>query len=205
MTALKLATPPFAPPQAKAVIDKLLADGCRCGSSTEARLVRRPVGAAGTQQQIVLQCLSCGDAIGSPQAHGLHPNWQDYPLFDKALKRSRYNDEGEQVAAEASRNLGFEVLACGEVFLIEDPLHMLAMTGAEIGLAEAMRQFGATRAWRLRERSRPIGLVCEGEPVEVEGAEIRRLASGYLALIERVAIFKFMMEAVRVAARAAAV
>jgi hypothetical protein len=83
------------------LIDRLLETGCGCDSSTEARLARRPVGAAGTQQQIVLQCLNYGDAIGSPQAHGLHSDWQDYPLFDEALKRNRWNDEGDQLAIEA--------------------------------------------------------------------------------------------------------
>jgi hypothetical protein len=67
-TKVILKGPPFAPPQAKALIDKLLARGCLCGQPGEARLVKRPVGGGGIQ--IVLQCLTCGSGIGTAQAHG---------------------------------------------------------------------------------------------------------------------------------------
>jgi hypothetical protein len=186
--------PPYAPPQAKALIDKLLAGGCDCGSRGEARLVKRPVGASGTQCQIVLQCTACGAGIGSAQSHAA--------LFDEKLRRRSYNADGDRLAAEASVHLGFEVRASAEIFPIKDHLAVLGMLGADIGLAEAMQQLGATRAWSLKEGYALLGLVCEGGLIEVEATEIaamevHRLKSGYLALIDLEMIFAFLMLAVQ--------
>jgi hypothetical protein len=80
--------PPFAPPQAKAPIDKLIARGCSCGQQGEARLVKRPIGGGGGGIQIVLQCLTCGSGIGTAQAHAAHPDFLTYPVFDGALALS---------------------------------------------------------------------------------------------------------------------
>jgi hypothetical protein len=190
-----LKTPPFAPPQARAMIDKILARGCDCESTGEARLVRRPVGAGGIQ--ITLQCLACGSSIGSPQSHASHPGFGDYPPFDEKLHRKPYNADGDRLADGASALLGFQAHTGHEIFLLEKPSHMLNTTGGDIGLAEAARRRGATRAWTLYGQEKLLGIVCEGEPVEVPGQEIRRLTDGYMALIDRRMIFAFMTEAVR--------
>jgi hypothetical protein len=71
------------------------------------------------------------------------------------------------------------------------------MTVADIGLADAMRRLGATRAWALKEGYAFLGLVCEGDANEVEAVEIHRVKSGYLALIDLETILCFMAEAVR--------
>jgi hypothetical protein len=195
-----LKTPPFAPPQAKAPIDKLLAGGCDCGSQGEARLVRRPISGGGAQ--ITLQCLTCGSSIGSAQSHAAHPAWGSYPLFDEKLRRKPYNADGDRLGDEASALLGFETWTGAEIFPISEVRNLLMMTGSDIGLAEAMRGLGATRAWSLNEGCALLGLVCEGDAVEVEAPEIatieiHRLKSGYLALIDLEMIFALLMLAVQ--------
>jgi hypothetical protein len=195
--SLVLKAPPLPPPQAKDLIGKLLAGGCECGSTGEARLVQRPVGAAGAHFQIVLQCLSCGRGIGSAQSHAAHPGWQGYPPFDETLRRDPYNADGERLVAEASASLGFIARASVEIFPIAEPLDLLIMTGADIGLAEAMRRLAAPRAWALRERGALLGLVCGGKPTEVEAIETRPLPGGYLALIDREMVLTLMAAAVQ--------
>jgi hypothetical protein len=146
--------------------------------------------------------MACGDGIGSAQPHAAHPAWEKYPLFDETLRRRPYNADGDQLADEASVHLGFEVRASTEIFPIKDPLAVLGMLGADIGLAEAMQQLGATRAWTLRKKHALLGLVWEGDPVEVgttetAAIEVHRLKSGYLALIDLERIFAFLMLAVQ--------
>jgi hypothetical protein len=195
--SLVLKAPPLPPPQAKDLIQRLLAGGCDCSHEGEARLVRRPVGAAGMHFQIVLQCLNCGCAVGSAQSHAAHPAWESYPLFDESLRRNPYNADCERLAAEASNLLGFTVRADAEIFPIQEPLSTLNMIGCDIGLSEAARRLMATRAWALRERNVLLGLVCEGEPIAVGAIEIRQLQSGYLALIDREMILTLMAAAVQ--------
>jgi hypothetical protein len=110
--------------------------------------------------------------------------------------------DGDRLADEASAHLGFEVRASAEIFPIKAPLAVLGMLGADIGLAEAMQQLGATRAWALRGGYALLGLVCEGGLIEVEATEIaamevHRLKSGYLALIDLEMIFALLMLAVQ--------
>jgi hypothetical protein len=194
-----LKTPLSAPPQAKALIDKLLAGGCDRGSQGEARLVKRPVSCDGIQ--ITLQCQACGSSIGSAQSHAAHPAWESYPLFDEKLRRDPWNADGDRLADEASAFLGFETRTGHEVYPIGETWDLLTLLVSDVSIAEAMQQLGATRAWTLMTKHALLGLVCEGGPIEVGTAEIaaievHRLKSGYLALIDQERIFAFLMLAV---------
>jgi hypothetical protein len=186
--------PPFAPPQAKALIDKLLARGCSCGQPGEARLVKRPVGGGGIQ--IVLQCLTCGSSIGTAQAHAAHPDFLTYPVFDEALALSGRHIV-HPLAVQASRLLGYPVAIAYEAHPLLSDDDLLDMAGRFIGVGEIIRRLQPRRAWSLQSKHGTIGIVCEGEPVTVPGIEIQRLEGGYLVLIDRKMAFVFMAEAVR--------
>jgi hypothetical protein len=107
--------PPELSDEATAQISARLLKGCvGCPGMGYARLCRREY--ANGSLHIYLQCLTCGDALGSPFGRADHPEWLTYPEFDEDLQQlwRRYQrDEDEKrrlawFAEEEARREKFE-------------------------------------------------------------------------------------------------
>jgi hypothetical protein len=96
----------------RARVDAILEAGCRHGCTGEAMLVKARVQGGGYQVRI--QCLTCGDHLGSALSQASHGDWRDYPETDPAIA-ARFRapvNMGPTLALEASRLLEMD-LFCG--------------------------------------------------------------------------------------------
>lgn len=74
-------------PEARCRVQRALEVGCNgygCERSPAASLVRRVI--AGGAVQVLLQCSTCGKALGGAHKRDQHPDWADYPLWDADLR-----------------------------------------------------------------------------------------------------------------------
>jgi hypothetical protein len=174
----------------RARVDAILDAGCRHGCSGAAALVRARVQGGGYQVRI--QCLTCGDHLGSALAQTIHLGWRDYPETDPAIA-ARFrapSDMGPMLALEASGLLGRDLIAHREIIKPNNP-QMLGTTWlADLGFIAAAHWLGADRIWALQSGYRAIGFVGEGKltpygtaQAEAMGIEVRLLPSGFAALI----------------------
>ena len=171
-------------------IDAILEAGCRHGCSGEATLVKARVQGGGYQVRI--QCLACGDHLGSALSQTIHTDWRGYPETDPAIA-ARFHaplNMGPTLALEASRLLGRDLIAHREI-IAPNNSQMLGTTWLiDIGFIAAARWLGADRIWALQIGYRAIGFVGVGQPapygveqVAAMGVEFRSLPSGFAVLI----------------------
>jgi hypothetical protein len=137
-----------------------------------------------------VQCLACGNHLGSALSQTVHTDWRGYPETDPAIA-ARFHaplNMGPTLALEASRLLG--LIAHREI-ITPNNSQMLGTTWLiDLGFIVVARWLGTDRIGALQIGYRAIGFVGVGEPtpygveqVAAMGVEIRSLPSGLAALI----------------------
>ena len=188
----------------RARIDAILEAGCRHGCSGEAMLVKARVQGGGYQVRI--QCLTCGDHLGSALSQAAHVGWRDYPETDPAIAARFHapSNMGPMLAVEASKILRRDLITHREIVTPRNS-EMLGTTWlVDLGSLAAARWLDADRIWALQTAARIIGFVGEGGPTSygiaraaAMGIDVWLLPSGFAALIRPNNSLIFMAEAGR--------
>lgn len=119
--------------------------------SGEAMLVKARVHGGGYQVRI--QCLTCGDHLGSALSQAAHAGWRDYPETDPAIAARFHapSNMGPTLAVEANRLLGRDLLAHREIFRPYNPRTLGTTWLIDLGSLAAARWLGSDRIWALQK------------------------------------------------------
>jgi hypothetical protein len=180
-------------------VDAILEAGCRHGCSGEAMLVKARVQGGGYQVRV--QCLTCGDHLGSALSQTIHVGWRDYPETDFAIA-ARFrapSNMGPTLALEASRLLGRDLIAHREIIMPNNSQLLGTTWLIDLGFIAAARWLGADQIWALQVGYNTIGFVGESKPTPhgLEQAakmeiEVQPLPSGFVGLIRPSGVLIFM-------------
>jgi hypothetical protein len=188
----------------RARVDAVLKAGCRHDCSGEAQLVKMRV--TGGSHQVRVQCLTCGDHLGSALSQTAHVGWRDYPETDPAIA-ARFRaptNMGPTLALEASHLLGRDLTAYSPIAKPHN-LQMLGNTRLfDVGFLAAANWLNADPIWALHAGNHIIGFAGVGkltpygtEQVAAMEIEVRPLPSGFVALIRPGGSLVFMSKAGR--------
>jgi hypothetical protein len=174
----------------RARVDAILEAGCRHGCTGEAMLVKARVQGGGYQVRI--QCLTCGDHLGSALSQASHGDWRDYPETDPAIA-ARFRapvNMGPTLGLEASRLLEMDLFRGHEIPPCASAHSLLVFSLEDVGFRVALRRLGVGHGWTLLQHGySALGFVSEGKPAPAKvaemGLDILLLPSGFAALLKR--------------------
>jgi hypothetical protein len=175
----------------RARIDAILEAGCRHGCAGEAILAKARVQGGGYQVRV--QCLTCGDHLGSALSPASHSDWRDYPETDPAIA-ARFrapSNMGPTLVLEASRLLETDLFCGHEIPPCASVHNRLMFSLEDVGFRVALRRLDVGHGWTfLQHGYSALGFVSEGKPAPAKvaemGLDILLLPSGFAALLKSI-------------------